>query len=172
MSDKVVELRSSHLESPEDIFDAAKERWRELVAAVPADHFTREDSPWLASYCLAAVLCRLAAKEIHAGGILPGGKTSPWVTVDNHQGANLMMLSSRLGLTPQSRFYREKKATLLAATPLLEKSVLMARFDAIEKRLEDHELALQVMEGLNAGIQATRIDLERLMCDLLGEESE
>ena len=34
MMDKVVELRASHLESLEDIFDAAKVQWRELVAAM------------------------------------------------------------------------------------------------------------------------------------------
>ena len=172
MSDKVVELRASHLQSPEEIFDAAKERWRKLVAAVPADHFTREDSPWLAEYCLTAVLSSMAWAETKTSSILPNGRASPWVTVQNHQSANLMMLSHRLGLTPRSRFYREKKAALLAATPPLEKGLLMVRFDAIEKRLEEHELALQVMEGLSAGIEATRTELEGLMRDLLGEESE
>jgi phage terminase small subunit len=167
--DKVVELRASHLGSPEEIFEAAKDQWRKLTADLAADHLTREDTPWLAEYALTAVLSTMAWQEMNSGGILPNGRTSPWVEVQNHESAKLLMLSSRLGLSPRGRYYREKKAALLAATPPFEKGLLMARFDAIEKRLAEHDAALQIMEGLHASIEATRTELEQLVCELLGE---
>ncbi|HVR92536.1 MAG TPA: hypothetical protein VHI75_01715, partial [Casimicrobiaceae bacterium] len=65
-----------------------------------------------------------------------------------------------------------KKAELLAATPPLDRSALVARFDAIEKRLDEQDLALQVMDGVRGGIEAARVELEHLVCDLLGESDD
>ncbi|HEV2038370.1 MAG TPA: hypothetical protein VGQ96_07175, partial [Candidatus Eremiobacteraceae bacterium] len=142
--DKVVELRGSGLWSPEAVFDRAKEQWR--IVAAEADHLVREDSPFLAEYCLNVALSEMTNAEMKVGGMLPGGKASPWLAANDHAVSNFLMLSHRLGLNPQVRFYRAKKAELLAATPPLDRSALVARFDAIEKRLDEQDLALQVMD--------------------------
>lgn len=163
----VVELRGSGLWSPDEVFDRAKAQWREITAR--SDTLARLDSPWLAEYALCVVLGQMINAEIRDGGLLPGGKTSPWLQADNMQVAHLIMLSTRLGLNPQARFYRQRKAEVLAAAATADKEGLAARLDAIEERLAEQDCALQTMEGVRASIEATRQDLEDLCLHLLGE---
>jgi hypothetical protein len=164
---KVVELRGSGLWSPDEVFDRCKEQWRVVAAA--AEHLVREDSPALAEYALAVVLSQMTDSELQTGGMLPNGKTSPWLSANSTAVAHLLMHSHQLGLTPQSRFFRAKKAALLEATPPLDRPALVARFDRMEARLDDLERALDVAEGVRAGIEATRVEMERLVLELLGE---
>jgi len=59
-------------------------------------------------------------------------------------------------MNPQSRFYRTKKAELLAALRAIDKPALQARFDALERRLGEAEIALNAMERRPVGAGGNR----------------
>jgi phage terminase small subunit len=97
----------ARLRPPSHLGEQEVEVFRELVAACDPAHFVASDLPLLASYAEATVLARQAAKELSTDGAVIGGRTSPWLVVQEKAVRAQIALSVRLRLAPQSRLKAE-----------------------------------------------------------------
>ena len=76
----------------------------ELIAAVDAEQFREADWPLLTSYAQAILMERKAYAQLAAEGVVTkDGRTSAWLTVAEKAGRQIVALSLRLRLAPQSR---------------------------------------------------------------------
>src|SRR5690242_8592982 len=82
--------------------------FRELVASMPAEHFTATDAPLIEQYAQAIVLGREAYDHLQSEGQVISGRASPWVTCLEKAQRAAVALSMRLRLAPQSRIKAEK----------------------------------------------------------------
>lgn len=77
-----------------------------VVSSVDPGHFSDVDLPLLESYANNAALATHAAHQIDAEGAVIDGKPSPWLGVAEKASKQLVALSARLRVCPQSRFDR------------------------------------------------------------------
>jgi P27 family predicted phage terminase small subunit len=111
-----VDVRRRRIAAPEDLSEAARRIWEDLVDSLAADHFAPSDAPLLRSYCEATAMADRAAAELTSSGPVVDGKASPWLVVQEKAHRAQIALSARLRLSPQSRFSRNKAGTTAAAS--------------------------------------------------------
>ena len=90
------------LEPPAELGEIEAAIFRKVVAGVPHDHFSAEDSDLLSAYCRALALERRASEELAAAGIV-GNQASPWLAVYATAVRALSILTVRLRLGPKAR---------------------------------------------------------------------
>jgi phage terminase small subunit len=97
-----VDGRPGRLAAPTWLAAAEAEVFRSIVAAVDPKHFTPSDMVLLTTYAESIVLARRAAQELRAG-LVVNGKTNPWLLAREKAVREMVALSARLRLSPQSR---------------------------------------------------------------------
>lgn len=85
---------------------AALAVFRHIVSSVDPSHFSEVDLPLLESYANNAALATHAALQIDGEGAVIDGRPSPWLGVAEKAAKQLVALSARLRVCPQSRFDR------------------------------------------------------------------
>jgi phage terminase small subunit len=94
---------TNYVRPPPDL-DATEHRiFVDLVAAVPGNHFRAGDLPLLVQYCRAVAMAERAVAELRAGGPVVDGKVNPWTIVHTRAARTMVLLATRLRLSPSSR---------------------------------------------------------------------
>src|SRR5215831_20567857 len=88
------------LRPPDSLSESAKAEFIRIVMAEKADHFRKSDLPLLCSYCESAALIERAVRELQQPDVAPSPR---WLTVWEKANRNLVALSARLRICPQSR---------------------------------------------------------------------
>ena len=91
------------LEPPADLEEVEAAIFRRVVASVPHDHFSAEDSDLLCAYCRAMALERRASEELATAATIGGKQASPWLAVYATAVRAISTLAVRLRLGPKSR---------------------------------------------------------------------
>ena len=91
---------SKRLKPPDSLSEGAKAEFIRIVMAEKADHFRKSDLPLLCSYCESAALIERAVRELQQPDVAPSPR---WLTVWEKANRNLVALSARLRICPQSR---------------------------------------------------------------------
>jgi phage terminase small subunit len=86
------------LKPPESLSEAAKAEFIRIVMAEKADHFRKSDLPLLCQYCESAALAERAVRELQREDTGAG-----WLAKWEKANRNLVALSARLRICPQSR---------------------------------------------------------------------
>jgi len=95
------------LTPPDTLSAPAKAIFVHTVNSVDPSHFSEVDMPLLEAFANSAALATEAAQNLDsAGAVLPDGKVSPWLSVSEKAQKQLVALSARLRICPQSRFDR------------------------------------------------------------------
>lgn len=85
---------------------AAREKWKKIVASLPATHFRPGDLDLLRAYCEAAALHAKAIKEIELMPVIETEftvKVSPWVAVQTATASTMAQMATKLRLCVNSR---------------------------------------------------------------------
>jgi phage terminase small subunit len=90
------------LKPPANLEEVEAAIFRRVVASVPHDHFSAEDSDLLSAYCRAMALERRASEELATAATI-GGQASPWLAVYATAVRAISTLTVRLRLGPKSR---------------------------------------------------------------------
>ena len=110
MSGDVVPFSSRYLRPPDNLSEAAKRHFTDLVTTVPSGHFAPSDLPLLSRWAELCALCERAELELASTGpVLPDGKISTWFTVLTSTAKSLNGLALRLRLGPQARRLKQSK---------------------------------------------------------------
>lgn len=97
----------ARLQPPDTLSPAAKLVFQHIVSNVDPSHFSPVDLPLLAAFAQSAALATEAAQRLDAdGAVSADGKPSPWLGVSEKAIKQLVALSARLRICPQSRFDR------------------------------------------------------------------
>jgi P27 family predicted phage terminase small subunit len=99
----VIPHAPQRLKPPGDLSDAEKEVFVALVGGVDQQNFRPSDRPLLVEYCTAVVQAREAASHLRKQGPVLGGRVSPWLITQEKSVRAMLMLATRLRLSPQSR---------------------------------------------------------------------
>lgn len=94
------------LTPPDTLSKPAQTVYAHTVNSVDPSHFSEVDAPLLEAYAQSAALATEAAQHIDADGAVVEGKPSPWLAVSEKAIKQLVALSARLRICPQSRFDR------------------------------------------------------------------
>jgi len=97
-----VDGKPSPLVPPRSLPKAERAVFLDLVNATDPDHFRPSDLPLLLRYVENIVLADRAAVELRRRAVADG-KPSPWLAVQEKATRNVIALSMRLRLSPQSR---------------------------------------------------------------------
>jgi hypothetical protein len=98
-----VDGRPSRLLPRPDAPPHIRQIFRDLVAAVPPEHFRPGDADLIEQHAQAIALARQAYGEIEQHGPVVDGRASPWCTVLEKAHRSCVALSGRLRLSPQGR---------------------------------------------------------------------
>ena len=92
------------LQPPPHLGHAATRIFRSLVASVPAAQFKPSDLSLVCRWCEWTAIADRAAAEIATGELVDEhGRPSPWIAIAERASKQLVALSLRLRLGPQSR---------------------------------------------------------------------
>ena len=94
------------LKPPPSLSIAARAVFEHLVNAVDPAHFCAADMPLLETYATHAAIASEAAERISVEGALINDKPNAWLSVFEKSTKQLVALSARLRVCPQSRFDR------------------------------------------------------------------
>jgi len=98
------------LEAPPHLGHAATRIFRSLVASVPAAQFKPSDLSLVCRWCEWTAIADRAAAEIATGELVDEhGRPSPWIAIAERASKQLVALSLRLRLGPQSRASKAPK---------------------------------------------------------------
>ena len=98
------------LQPPPHLGPAATRIFRDLVARVPAGQFKPSDLSLVCRWCeWTAVADRAAAEMATSDLVTPDGQPSPWIAIAERASKQLVALSLRLRLGPQSRASKAPK---------------------------------------------------------------
>jgi phage terminase small subunit len=97
-----VDGKPPRLVPPRSLPKAERTVFLDLINAVDLDHFRPSDMPLLLRYVENIVLADRAAVELRRHAV-SAGKPSPWLAVQEKATRNVIALSMRLRLSPQSR---------------------------------------------------------------------
>ena len=97
---------AARLTPPDTLSKPAKTVYAHTVNSVDPAHFSEVDAPLLEAYAQSAALATEAAQRLDADGAVVEGKPSPWLAVSEKAIKQLVALSARLRICPQSRFDR------------------------------------------------------------------
>ena len=98
--------RAARIAPPDTLSPAAKAVFLHIVANVDPSHFSEVDMPLLEGYANSAALATEAAQMLDSDGAVVDGNASAWVSVAATAQKQLVALSARLRICPQSRFDR------------------------------------------------------------------
>jgi phage terminase small subunit len=90
------------LEPPAELGEVEAAIFRKVVAGVPHDHFSAEDSDLLSAYCRALALERRASDELATAATV-GSQASPWLAVYATAMRVIVTMAVRLRLGPKAR---------------------------------------------------------------------
>ena len=102
MTTPIAKQPSTLLQAPASLSQEERQVFVDLVLANKPQHFMPSDMPLLVTYCEVICQLRLASKELKKG-IVAGGKTNPWIGVQERLIKSMVALSMRLRLSPQAR---------------------------------------------------------------------
>jgi hypothetical protein len=91
------------LSPPDCLGELQKRAFLDLVTACPAGQFRRCDLSLLCRWAELTVIAEQAAFELQQGGIVIGGKASPWFAIHRDATRELRSLSQRLQIGPRGR---------------------------------------------------------------------
>ena len=94
------------LTPPASLSNGARAVFEHLVNAVDANHFCEADMPLLETYATHAAIASEAAEHISVEGAVTNDKPNAWLSVFEKSTKQLVALSARLRVCPQSRFDR------------------------------------------------------------------
>ena len=94
------------LEPPDSLSPNARIIFNQIINNVDPTHFSEVDLPLLEGYANSAALSTEAAHHLSEAGAVVDGKVSPWLGVAEKAHKQLVALSARLRICPQSRFDR------------------------------------------------------------------
>ena len=98
------------LQPPPHLGHAATRIFRSLVASVPAAQFKPSDLSLVCRWCEWTAIADRAAAEIATGELVDEhGRPSPWIAIAERASKQLVALSLRLRLGPQSRANKAPK---------------------------------------------------------------
>ncbi len=97
---------AARISPPPTLSEPAHTVFKHIVAHVDPSHFNEVDIPLLEAYSHSAALATEAAQRLDADGAVLDGKVSPWLAVSEKAQKQLVALSARLRICPQSRFDR------------------------------------------------------------------
>ena len=98
------------LQPPPHLGHAATRIFRSLVASVPAAQFKPSDLSLVCRWCEWTAIADRAAAEIATGELVDEhGRPSPWIAIAERASKQLVALSLRLRLGPQSRASKAPK---------------------------------------------------------------
>lgn len=96
--------RPQRIATPRGLPDDVRRIFEHIIDSVKPEHFKPVDTDLLVEFATAVALARRAAAAIEAEGAVIGGKTSPWVVVQEKSVRSIVALSMRLRIAPQSRY--------------------------------------------------------------------
>jgi phage terminase small subunit len=97
-------------EPPENLPEAARDEWRRIVAAMPADWFTEEMWPLLSALCGVSVTLGRITRELNCQKKIDGSGFAELSRLQATLSEQVMRMSTKLRLTPMSR-YNTNRAT-------------------------------------------------------------
>ena len=98
------------LKPPDHLGPAATRIFRDLVARVPAGQFKPSDLSLVCRWCeWTAIADRAGAEMATSDLVTPDGQPSPWIAIAERASKQLVALSLRLRLGPQSRANKAPK---------------------------------------------------------------
>jgi len=97
------------LKPPDSLGPAEKRVFWSLTTQVPAAQFQPADLPLICRWCELTVLADRAAAEMATGNLVENGLPSPWIAIHEKATKQLIALSLRLRLSPQSRMDKAPK---------------------------------------------------------------
>ena len=104
------DMPDERLEAPPHLGHAATRIFRSLVASVPAAQFKPSDLSLVCRWCEWTAIADRAAAEIATGELVDEhGRPSPWIAIAERASKQLVALSLRLRLGPQSRASKAPK---------------------------------------------------------------
>jgi phage terminase small subunit len=95
--------RSSPMRPPPTLSQPEAALFKQLVADCLPGFFKDSDAPLLARYCEAAILAERSTAELRRAPVTDDGRPSPWLYVREKAVREMVALSLRLKLSPQSR---------------------------------------------------------------------
>ena len=98
------------LQPPPHLGPAATRIFRDLVVRVPAEQFKPSDLSLVCRWCEWTAVADLAGAELATGALVDEhGQPSPWIAIAERASKQLIALSLRLRLGPQSRMDKSPK---------------------------------------------------------------
>jgi phage terminase small subunit len=136
-----VQTGKPRLKAPAGLADGPAAVFVYIVRSVDPDHFSEVDLPLLEAYANAAHLSAVASDNIARDGAVIDGKQSVWVGIQERATKQLVALSARLRVAPQSRFDRLVAGANSRRQPHLRKpwesDPLLAGYEQDEDRAEE-----------------------------------
>jgi hypothetical protein len=117
------------LTPPESLSDRARERFIDLVASVPSNHFKTSDLSLLCRWAETSVLAERCAFEMEQphGIVSADGKPTPWPGLHGNASKVQALLALRLRLGPQSRAGKSPKKEAGAPLSYYEREAMRER---------------------------------------------
>ena len=97
------------LKPPDSLGPAEKRVFWSLITQVPVTQFQPADLPLICRWCELTVVADRAAAEMATGNLVENGLPSPWIAIHEKATKQLIALSLRLRLSPQSRMDKAPK---------------------------------------------------------------
>ena len=97
------------LKPPDSLGPAEKRVFWSLITQVPATQFQPADLSLICRWCELTVVADRAAAEMATGNLVENGLPSPWIAIHEKATKQLIALSLRLRLSPQSRMDKAPK---------------------------------------------------------------
>lgn len=126
---------AARLTPPGTLSHAAKAIFMHIVANVDPSHFSEVDMPLLESYSNSSALATEAGQKLDREGAVVEGKPSPWLAVSEKAIKQLVALSARLRICPQSRF--DRLGAGANSRPQPDARIPGAKRTAAEKHFDD-----------------------------------
>lgn len=99
--------KSIGLQPSSSLSTEAQVVFRHITSNLDESHFSEADRPLLDAYANSAALAAQAAQHLDSeGAVGVEGKVNPWLVVSEKAGKQLVALSARLRICPQSRYDR------------------------------------------------------------------
>jgi len=95
--------RPTRLAAPSSLSVDERKAFVDLVGSCEPNHFRPSDTVLLCRYVEAIVLAETAARHLRKNAVMPNGKASAWLVVQEKCVRAITALSMRLRLSPQAR---------------------------------------------------------------------
>ena len=103
ISSEINPIGSTRLRPPPDLTGPERDLFCEVVSACSPDHFRSSDLTVLGAFCRAAIMEKVAAGELAAGGYVIDNKPSAWASILKDAQRAVAVYSRLLRLNPVGR---------------------------------------------------------------------